>query len=122
MEFKTAEFRPAIIRMHEKGKSMNQIAKDLGISRHAVQDAIKRFEETPSFLASFRVEFALVVGFRLIIALARWIFFLLLAVFSLFRFSLLPVSSNLLIVRVLSTVQYQETAQFHVLLFHFHVL
>ena len=48
MEFKTAEFRPAIIRMHEKGKSMNQIAKDLGISRHAVRDAIKRFEETGS--------------------------------------------------------------------------
>ena len=53
--------------------------------------------DTPSFLASFRVEFALVLGFRLIIVLARRIFFLLLAVFSRFRFALLPVSSNLLI-------------------------
>uniref|UniRef100_A0A914C3Z9 Uncharacterized protein n=1 Tax=Acrobeloides nanus TaxID=290746 RepID=A0A914C3Z9_9BILA len=34
--------------MHEKGKSMNKIAEDLGISRHAVQDAVKRFEETGS--------------------------------------------------------------------------
>ena len=53
--------------------------------------------DIPSFLASFRVEFALVLGFRLIIVLARRIFFLLLAVFSRFRFALLPVSSNLLI-------------------------
>ena len=55
------------------------------------------FQRSPSFLASFRVEFALVLGFRLIIVLARRIFFLLLAVFSRFRFALLPVSSNLLI-------------------------
>jgi predicted DNA-binding protein YlxM (UPF0122 family) len=48
MVFKTSDFRPAIIRMHEKGKSMNKIAEDLGISRHAVQDAVKRFEETGS--------------------------------------------------------------------------
>lgn len=48
MDFKTSEFRPAIIRMHENGKSMNQIAKDLGISRCAVQKAVKRFEETGS--------------------------------------------------------------------------
>ena len=48
MAFKTSDFRPAIIRMHENGKSMNQIAKDLGISRCAVQDAVKRFEETGS--------------------------------------------------------------------------
>uniref|UniRef100_A0A914BXN2 Transposase n=1 Tax=Acrobeloides nanus TaxID=290746 RepID=A0A914BXN2_9BILA len=34
--------------MYEKGKSMNKIAEDLGISRHAVQDAVKRFEETGS--------------------------------------------------------------------------
>ena len=48
MVFKTSDFRPAIIRMHEKGKSMNKIAEDLGISRHAEQDAVKRFEETGS--------------------------------------------------------------------------
>ena len=76
--------------------------------------------EIPSFLANFRVEFTLVDGFLLIIPLVRWIFLRLLAVFSLFRFSLLPVSSNLLIVR--DTVQYQETTRCHVLLFHFHAL
>ena len=48
MEFKTSEFRPAIIRMHEKGVSKKKIAELLGISRHAVRDAIKRFEETGS--------------------------------------------------------------------------
>lgn len=48
MDFKTSEFRPAIIRLHENGKSMNKIAKDLGISRCAVQNAVKRFEETGS--------------------------------------------------------------------------
>jgi biotin operon repressor len=48
MEFKTYEFRPAIIRMHEKGESKQKIAELLGISRHAVRDAIKRFEETGS--------------------------------------------------------------------------
>src|SRR6185312_506477 len=48
MEFKTSEFRPAIIRMHEKGESKKKIAELLGISRHAVRDAIKRFEETGS--------------------------------------------------------------------------
>ena len=45
------------------------------------------FWDTPSFLANFRVEFTLVVLFRWIIPLARWIFLRLLAVFSLFRFS-----------------------------------
>ena len=48
MEFKTSEFRPAIIWMHEKGESKKKIAELLGISRHAVRDAIKRFEETGS--------------------------------------------------------------------------
>src|SRR3569623_1384721 len=48
MEFKTSEFRPAIIRMHEKGESKKKISELLGISRHAVRDAIKRFEETGS--------------------------------------------------------------------------
>ena len=50
--------------------------------------------DTPSFLANFRVEFTLVVAFLLIIPLERWIFLELLAVFSLFRLSLLPVSSK----------------------------
>jgi hypothetical protein len=55
---------------------------------------------TPSFLPNFLAEFALVVGFRLFIPLARKIFSLLLALFFLplpGRSSLLPVSSNRLI-------------------------
>ena len=54
-------------------------------------------QPTPNFLANFRVEFALVVEFRWIIPLARWIFFLLFAVFFeplSVRSSWLPVSSN----------------------------
>ena len=42
------EFRPAIIRMHERGKGVREIARDLGISPNTVSVAIKRFEETGS--------------------------------------------------------------------------
>uniref|UniRef100_A0A914C9K6 Transposase n=1 Tax=Acrobeloides nanus TaxID=290746 RepID=A0A914C9K6_9BILA len=42
------EFRPAIIRMHERGKGVREIARDLGISPNTVSIAIKRFEETGS--------------------------------------------------------------------------
>ena len=48
MEFKTSEFRSAIIRMHENGKGMREIARYLGISPNTVSLAIKRFEETGS--------------------------------------------------------------------------
>ena len=60
MEFKTSDFRPAIIQMHENGINQSKIAKYLSISRCAVQKAIKvclsgflnfflqRFEETGS--------------------------------------------------------------------------
>ena len=54
------------------------------------------FEDRPhGFLANFRVEFSRIVGFRLIIPLAHWTFFRLLAVFFRplpFRSSLFPVS------------------------------
>ena len=42
------EFRPAIIRMHERGKGVREIARDLGISPNTVSVAIKRFKETGS--------------------------------------------------------------------------
>ena len=40
-EFKTSEFRPAIIRMYELGKSKREIARDLGINDFAVRNTIK---------------------------------------------------------------------------------
>ena len=45
MKFKPSEFRPAIIRMHENGKGVREIARDLSISPGTVSKAIKRFED-----------------------------------------------------------------------------
>uniref|UniRef100_A0A914DC76 Transposase n=1 Tax=Acrobeloides nanus TaxID=290746 RepID=A0A914DC76_9BILA len=40
------EFRPAIIRMHERGIEKREISRLLGIHEATVRKAIKRFEET----------------------------------------------------------------------------
>lgn len=45
---KTSEFRPAIIRMLERGKGVREIARDLGISPGTVTKAKQRFQETGS--------------------------------------------------------------------------
>ena len=42
------EFRPAIIRMHERGVEKREIGRLLGIHEATVRKAIKRFEETES--------------------------------------------------------------------------
>ena len=39
------EFRPAIIRMHENGYSVREIAEILSVPKSTVHDDIKRFEE-----------------------------------------------------------------------------
>ena len=44
----TKDLRPAIIRAHEKGKGVREIARFLNISPATVSRAIKRFEETGS--------------------------------------------------------------------------
>ena len=44
----TKDLRPAIIRAHEKGKAVREIARFLDISPATVSRAIKRFEETGS--------------------------------------------------------------------------
>jgi transposase len=40
------EFRPAIIRMHENGYSVREIAEILSVPKSIVHGDIKRFEET----------------------------------------------------------------------------
>ena len=42
------ELRPAIIRAHEKGKGVREIARFLDIEPSTVSRTIKRFEETGS--------------------------------------------------------------------------
>ena len=42
------EFRPPIIRMHERGVRKHEIVRLLGIHEATVRKAIKRFEETES--------------------------------------------------------------------------
>ena len=42
------ELRPAIIRAHEKGKGVREIARFLDIEPSTVSRTIKRFEETES--------------------------------------------------------------------------
>ena len=39
------EFRPAIIRMHENGYSVREIAEILSVPKSTVHDGIKSFEE-----------------------------------------------------------------------------
>ena len=48
LEFKMKDLRPAIIRAHEKGKGVREIARFLDIEPSTVSLAIKRFEETGS--------------------------------------------------------------------------